>query len=444
MSIDNDLELISSFEKEYCINVFAPLQVAFSHGKGVYLYGVDGKKYMDMIGGIAVNSLGHGNRALTKAISTQAKKLIHCCNYYLIPQRAELAYKLCSKTFADKCFFSNSGAEANEAAIKIARGYFYHKGIDKNEIITAKMSFHGRTLLTCCATGQEKFRRPFAPYCPGFSYAEFNNFEDLESLITDKTAAIMLELIQGESGVNPASLEYIKNVRKLCTDRGVLLIIDEVQTGIGRTGKLFCYENYGIKPDILTTAKGLGGGVPIGAMLCTDEVAKGFLPGDHGSTFGGNPLCCAAANAVLDEISNKFILDNVIEVSEALIAQLKNLKSKYSAITSVRGMGLLIGIDFSDNFTAVGLKQRFLSEGFLVSSIGEHTIRIAPPLIISKKEAMIFCNALEKILKSDKKTSGFKKAGQAIPVEINKKNNTAEAKEDTKNELNNDSNELEE
>lgn len=442
MSIEKDLALTADFEKQYCINVFGPLPVAFTHGKGVYLYDTNGKKYMDMIGGIAVNSLGHGNKALTKAISTQAKKLIHCCNYYMIPQRAELAYKLCSKTFADKCFFCNSGAEANEAALKLARGYFYHKGIDKNEIITAKMSFHGRTLLTVCATGQEKFRRPFGPDCPGFSYAEYNNFEDLESKVTDKTAAVMLELIQGESGVRPANVEYIKQVRELCTKKNILLIFDEVQTGVGRTGKLFCYENYGVKPDILTTAKGLGGGVPIGAMLCTDEAAKGFELYDHGTTFGGNPLCCAAANAVLDEIYDNIILDNVASVSEAIFKELNGFKEKYSAITDVRGMGLLIAIDFSDKYTASGLKEKLLSDGFLVSSIGAHTIRIAPPLIITKREAMLFCGAIEKIIKADKKSSGYMVAGKAIPdvfgkAKLDKKADTsakqeAEASADTK------------
>ena len=247
MNIENDLYLISDYDKKYCMQVFGPQQIAFTHGKGVYLYDTEGKKYMDMIGGIAVNSVGHGNPKLVKAISDQAKKVIHCCNYYLIPQRSELAYNLCSRSFADKCFFANSGAEANEGAIKLARGYFSHKGIDKYEIVTAKMSFHGRTMATITATGQPKFSEPFKPVVPGFRYAEFNNIDSFKEQVNDKTCAIMLELIQGESGVHPADKSFVLEIKKLCEEKGILLIIDEVQTGIGRTGTLFCYEQYGIQ-----------------------------------------------------------------------------------------------------------------------------------------------------------------------------------------------------
>lgn len=399
LTIDKDYYLANQYEKEYCFNVFNPLEVAFTHGKGVYLYDTEGKKYIDMIGGIAVNSLGHNNKALTKTIEQQSKKLIHCSNYYVIPQRADLAFRLCKLSFADKVFFANSGAEANEAAIKLARGYFYHKGSSRRTIISAKMSFHGRTLGTINATGQEKFRKPFGPDCPGFEYVEFNNVDALKEKINSDTAAVMLELIQGESGVRPANKEYVAAVRKLCTDNGILLIIDEVQTGIGRTGSMFCYEQYGIKPDIMTLAKGLGGGVPIGAMLSTNEVASGFEVGDHGSTFGGNPLCCACANTVLEEITNKDILVNVNEVSDAIFTKLDAMRKKYPVIREVRGMGLLIGIEFAELIGAVDMKKALMKEGFLVSSIGTSTIRIAPPLIISKAEAMKFCSALESILK---------------------------------------------
>jgi len=406
MNIENDLYLISDFDKNYCINVFAPQQVAFTHGRGVYLYGTDGTRYMDMIGGIAVNSVGHGNRRLTKAISDQAKKLIHCSNYYLIPQRSELAYKLCKKSFADKCFFCNSGAEANEAAIKLARGYFSHRGIDKYEIITAKMSFHGRTIGTITATGQPKFSEPFKPVVPGFKYAEFNNIEDLMNQITPNTAAIMLELIQGESGVHPADKEYIKQVKQLCQKNNILLIFDEVQTGIGRTGALFCYENYGVAPDIMTLAKGLGGGVPIGAMLCTDEAAKGFVVGDHGSTFGGNPLCCAAACEVLDIIKDGNLVMNASDVGSYIIDKLAGIKQKRGFIEDIRGMGLLIGIEFNNKITAAGMRDSLRNKGFLVSAIGSSTIRIAPPLIITKAEADKFIRALDSILKDTSKITG--------------------------------------
>ncbi|MBO4636542.1 MAG: aminotransferase class III-fold pyridoxal phosphate-dependent enzyme, partial [Clostridiales bacterium] len=267
MEFEKDFQLIKQYDKEYCMNVFSLQDVAFTKGKGVYLYDTEGKKYMDMIGGIAVNSLGHGDPDLKRAITKQAGDLIHCCNYYYIASKSELAFKLCQMSFADKCFFCNSGAEANEAAIKLARGYHYYKGTGRYEIITAKMSFHGRTMATIAATGQEKFRRPFAPDVPGFLYVDFNDIDSLRDAMGPKTAAVMLELIQGESGVHPADKEYIREVRKLCSEQGVLLIIDEVQTGIARTGRMFCYENYGITPDIMTLAKGLGGGVPIGACL---------------------------------------------------------------------------------------------------------------------------------------------------------------------------------
>ena len=406
MAIENDMELTKLYENKYCLNVFAPMPIAFTKGKGVWLYDAEGRKYMDMIGGIAVNSLGHGNKALTKAISDQASKLIHCSNYYMIPQRAELAFKLCSHSFADKAFFCNSGAEANEAAIKIARSYFYYKGQpEKNEIITAKMSFHGRTMATIAATGQEKFRKAFAPNVPGFKYVDFNDISALEVEVDDKTCAVMLELVQGESGVHPADVTYVKQVKKLCLERGILLIIDEVQTGIGRTGRLFCYENYDIIPDIMTLAKGLAGGVPIGAMLCTDEVATGMKPGDHGSTFGGNPLACAAGNVVIDQIasSGSTLLANVNSVSAFLFDKLNALKEKSDKIVDVRGAGLLIGIEFDSSIQAAGMKTRLMQEGFLVSAIGESVIRIAPPLIITQREAAMFVNALAKILKGSRK-----------------------------------------
>ena len=404
MGIEKDFELTRSYDSKYVLNVFNPLPISFTHGKGVWLYDADGKQYMDMIGGIAVNSLGHNNKDLVKAISDQAGKVIHCCNYYMIPQRSELAFKLCSNSFADKVFFCNSGAEANEAAIKIAKGYFYYKGHpEKNEIITANMSFHGRTMATIAATGQEKFRIPFAPNVPGFKYVDYNDIEAVEAAIDEKTCAVMLELIQGESGVHPADVEYIKKLSVLCRTRGILLIFDEVQTGIGRTGRLFCYENYGVKPDIMTLAKGLAGGVPIGAMLCTDEVATGMKPGDHGSTFGGNPLACAAGNVVIDKITDTDLLANVNSVSAFLFEKLNELKEKYGKIVDVRGKGLLIGIEFDESIQAAGMKTRLMQEGFLVSSIGTSTIRLAPPLIITQREAAMFVTALGKILKGSRK-----------------------------------------
>ena len=418
MSIENDLALISDFDKNYCLQVFAPLPVAFVKGKGSYLYDTQGTKYLDMIGGIAVNALGHGNPKLVSAISKQAKDLIHCSNYYYIPQRSELAYRLCRASFADKAFFCNSGAEANEAAIKLARGYFYYKGEARTEIITAEMSFHGRTYGSMTATGQEKFSKPFGPIVPGFKYVPFNDIDAIKLAITPKTAAIMLELIQGESGVRPADVEYVKAVRELCNEKGILLIFDEVQTGIGRTGKMFCYQNYGVTPDIMTLAKGLGGGVPIGAMLCTDEVATGFKVGDHGSTFGGNPLACAAGIAVLEYFGEANLLDNVNLVSAFLFEKLGKLKNKYSCVTSVRGLGLLIGIEFDETVIASGLREELMRNGFLVSAIGRSVIRIAPPLILTKSQANQFVRTLDSLLstrmggKSNPILNAFKNIGR--------------------------------
>ena len=426
MSIENDFSLIKDYDNNYCLQVFNHLPVAFTKGKGCYLYDTEGKKYLDMIGGIAVNCLGYGNPKLTSAISKQAKDIIHACNYYYIPQKSELAYRLCRASFADKVFFCNSGAEANEAAIKLARGFFYYKDINKYEIITANMSFHGRTMGTIAATGQEKFSRPFEPNVPGFVHVPYNDIDAMIDAVNPHTAAIMLELIQGESGVNPADKQYIQEIRKLCNEKGILLIIDEVQTGVGRTGKMFCYQNYGVTPDIMTLAKGLGGGVPIGAMLCTNEVATGFRPGDHGSTFGGNPLACAAGNAVLAVFEEQNIIDNVREVSDELFEKLNTLRSKYNCIRSVRGMGLLIGIEFDDSITAQGMREQLMTMGFLVSAIGKSTIRLAPPLILTKAQAGSFVRALDKILKN---VSGpknvFSKIKDAFPSKKQVKDNVS-------------------
>ena len=426
MSIENDFSLIKDYDNNYCLQVFNLLPVAFTKGKGCYLYDTEGKKYLDMIGGIAVNCLGYGNPKLTSAISKQAKDIIHACNYYYIPQKSELAYRLCRASFADKVFFCNSGAEANEAAIKLARSFFYYKDINKYEIITANMSFHGRTMGTIAATGQDKFSRPFEPNVPGFVHVPYNDIDAMIDAVNPHTAAIMLELIQGESGVNPADKEYIMEIKKLCQEKGILLIFDEVQTGVGRTGKMFCYQNYGVTPDIMTLAKGLGGGVPIGAMLCTNEVATGFRPGDHGSTFGGNPLACAAGNAVMEVFEEQNIIDNVREVSDELFDKLNTLRSKYNCIRSVRGMGLLIGIEFDDSITAQGMREQLLTMGFLVSAIGKSTIRLAPPLILTKAQAGSFVKALDKILKN---VSGpknvFSKIKDAFPSKKQMKDNVS-------------------
>ena len=395
---DIKLQQIIKDDEAYYMPVFGKrVPLVADHGKGVYLYGTDGKKYMDMIGGIAVNTLGHGNSRLCRAISSQAKKVIHCCNYYYNEPQTALARKLVNMSFADKVFFANSGAEANEGAIKLARGYWSKKGTPKPKIITAKMSFHGRTLATIAATGQEKFRAPFAPVMPGFEYVPYNDFEAIKKATDAQTGAIMLELIQGESGVHPADFDYIQSVRKFCTQNKILLIIDEVQTGVGRTGTFFAYEQYGIQPDILTLAKGLAGGVPIGAVLANQSASTGFGPGDHGSTFGGNPLACAAALAVLEEIESKDLLGNVKNVGAFLEKKIQNIGKKTKKIAEVRGKGFLIGIELESG-SAADVKMKLFEKGFLVSSIGSNVIRIAPPLILSKLQAIKFTSALQDVL----------------------------------------------
>lgn len=395
---DIKLKEISTWDENYYMACFGKrIPLVVDHGKGVYLYGTDGKKYMDMIGGIAVNTLGHGNGRLVRAISSQAKKVIHCCNYYYNEPQTLLAKKLVEMSFADKVFFANSGAEANEGAIKLARGYWYKKGTPKPKIITATMSFHGRTMATIAATGQEKFRIPFGPVTPGFEYVPYNNFEAIKKAADSETGAIMLELIQGESGVHPADFEYVQAVRKFCTQNNILLIIDEVQTGVGHTGTFFAYEQYGIQPDILTLAKGLAGGVPIGAVLANKMAATGFGPGDHGSTFGGNPLACAAGLAVLEEIESKGLLSNVMNVGAYVQKKLNSVGKKTKRIAEVRGKGLLIGIELESG-SAADVKMKLFEKGYLVSSIGSNVIRIAPPLNISKFHVIKFISALQDVL----------------------------------------------
>lgn len=396
--MEKQLEWAIHMDKTYYMNVFGDrIPVAFTHGRGSYLYSTEGDKYLDLLGGIAVNSVGHGNARLTKAISVQAKKLIHCSSLYYIPNQGELARALVEKSFADKVFFCNSGAEANEAAIKLARAFFAKKGAPRAKFITALKSFHGRTLAAVTATGQEKYNKDFAPLPGGFFYVPYNDISALEAVVDDTTCAVMLEVIQGESGVIPCTAEYIQAARRICTEHGALLIIDEVQTGVGRTGTFFAFEQMNIVPDIATLAKGLAGGVPIGAMLTTDAVATTFAPGDHGSTFGGNPLATAAALAVLEEIDKKNLMKNATVIGDYFKKKLEKVQKNTGAIAAIRGKGLLIGIELTEP-SAVLLKQQLFEKGFLVGSIGDKVIRLAPPLILTKHEASSFISAFEALL----------------------------------------------
>jgi len=386
-------------DDQYFMNTFGKrIPVCFTHGEGVYLYGTDQKKYMDLNGGIAVNVLGHNNKRLVEAISSQAAKLIHCSNLYYIKPQADLAEKLVklSKGLV-KVFFGNSGSEANEAAIKLARGYFDKKQQPRIKFITAIHSFHGRTLAAVTATGQEKYNKPFRPLFPGFYYVPYNDIKAMEEAIDDDTCAVMLELIQGESGIIPATEEYIQAVAACCKKHGALLIIDEVQTGMGRTGSFFAYEQYGIVPDMVTMAKGLAGGVPIGALLAKGSVACGFVPGDHGSTFGGNPLACAAALAVLDEYEEKQLVNAAKSNGAYFKEALETVAKETGLIKEIRGKGLMIGVELIHP-DAVKIKEQCFAKGYLVNSVGSSVIRLLPPLILQKADIDLFCKDFKEII----------------------------------------------
>lgn len=397
MNINEIIEM----DKTYYMNTFGNrTPVCFQYGKGINLWDTEGNKYYDFLAGIAVNALGHAHPALVKAISEQAAKLIHCSSLYYIEPQAKLAKLLAESSCADRVFFCNSGAEANEGAIKLARIYFKKGGTPgKYEIITLKNSFHGRTLTTVAATGQEKYQKPYMPVTPGFKHVQLNDLEALKSEIGPATCAILMEPIQGESGVNPAELEYVKGVRKLCDENGHLLIFDEIQTGMGRTGKLFGYENYGVEPDIFTLAKGLAGGVPIGALCAKTRVAQAFEPGDHGSTFGGNPLACAAGLAVMETITKEALVKNAADMGDYFRGRLETLAGEYGVIKEIRGAGLMIGIQLAGE-NAVEIKNQLFQKGFLTGSVGSDVVRILPPLIISRAEIDLFIASLGEILRT--------------------------------------------
>ena len=382
----------------YLMHTYNRFPVVLRKGRGIRVWSADGKEYLDFVGGIAVNVLGHCHPKVVVAIQKQAQRLIHVSNLYHIEPQIKLAKLLVTHSFADKAFFCNSGAEANEAAIKLARKYAKeHFDESRYEIITALNSFHGRTLATVTATGQEKFQKGFEPLMPGFKYMPFNDIVALESSITHNTCAIMLEPIQGEGGVKIPSDDYFSKVRELCDSHGLLLILDEVQTGIGRTGKLFAYEHYGITPDIMTLAKGLGGGVPIGAMLATEKVASAFVPGNHASTFGGNPLVCTAAVATLETIlEDGFVLDHCNRMGKYFIERLEQLKGYYEQIIAVRGKGLLIAMELTRD--GMPIVKACLERGILINCTGGNILRFMPPLTVEEKDIDHLAEVLDELL----------------------------------------------
>ncbi len=393
------LNEIIEMDKKYFMNTFGDrTPVNFDYGKGINLWDSEGKKYTDFFAGIAVSALGHSHPKLVDAISAQAGKLIHCSSLYYIENQALLAKVLVENSCADKAFFANSGAEANEGAIKLARIYFKKKNLPmKFEIITLEKSFHGRTLATIAATGQDKYQKSYSPMQPTFLTVPINDLDALEKAITDSTAAIMIEAIQGESGINLTTVEYMKGVREICDKTGILLIFDEVQCGLGRTGKLFGFQHFGIEPDIFTLAKALGGGFPIGALLAKDFVAKAFEPGDHGSTFGGNPLACAAGLAVMDVMLNEDLSGNAAKMGDLLIEKLNKLATKHHFIKEVRGKGLMIGIQLSSEI-AKDIKDKCFEKGYLVGTVGKDILRLLPPLIINAKDIEDMIEMLDEVL----------------------------------------------
>jgi acetylornithine/N-succinyldiaminopimelate aminotransferase len=383
------MDVKKSFDESnhYIMNTYNRYPLVLRKGRGMKVWSSDGKEYLDFVGGVAVNILGHCHPRVVIAIQKQAQRLIHVSNYYYIEPQIKLARLLVEHSFADKVFFCNSGAEAIEAAIKLARKYAKEQGNPKSfEIITAVNSFHGRTLAALTATGQEKFQKGFEPLVPGFKHVPFNDIKALGKAVTEKTCAVMLEPIQGEGGVRVPEQDYLKEVRGLCNEHNLLLILDEVQTGMGRTGKLFAYEHFGITPDIMTVAKGLGGGVPIGAMLATNKAASAFQPGNHASTFGGNPLVCAAGAATIETLlEDGFILDQCNRMSKHFMEKLERLKAAFpELIKEIRGKGLLLGMELAIEGDPV--VKACLEKGMLINCTGGNILRFIPPLIVQRKD----------------------------------------------------------
>ena len=373
--------------------------VAFSHGRGVRLFDLDGREYLDFIGGIAVSSLGHAHPALVEALGSQAARYLHVSNLYQIPEQVEAARRLLAASGLDRAFFCNSGAEANEAAIKLARKRAKTaKGPACHEFLVTENSFHGRTLATLAATGNPRYRQGFEPLPEGFRFVPFDDLDAMRAAVTALTCAILVEPVQGEGGVLPASPGYLSGLRALCDENGLLLVLDEIQTGIGRTGKMFAYQHAGIRPDVVTVAKGVAGGVPAGVMLATEEVAAHFVPGDHGSTFGGNALASAAICAVLDSIERERLVENAEAMGARIVAGLERLRERHAILSEIRGAGLLIGVDLS--IDAAPVVEACLARGLLLNAVRPKTLRLAPPLIVSAPDVDRALEILEDALET--------------------------------------------
>ncbi len=391
---DNEIKALAD---ENIMQTYKRFPIVLVKGQGQKVWDINGKEYLDFVAGIAVCNLGHSHPSVIAALKMQLDQLTHVSNLYYTEPQAQLAKLLVANSFADKVFFCNSGAEANEAAIKLARKFAHENlGDDKFELITMKDSFHGRTMATITATGQEKFQFGFTPLLEGFTYVPFSDLNALKKAINKKTCGVMVEPIQGEGGVNIPDDKYLQGVRSICDQHNILLIIDEVQTGIGRTGKMFAYEHAGIEPDIMTLAKALGNGFPVGAMLAKEKIAQSFTAGNHGSTFGGNPLAMSAALATLQIMLEENILENTRKVGEYFLAQLKKLKDKHKVIKEVRGKGLMLAASLE--VEAADIVQKCMQKGMLINSAGEKTLRFVPPLIINNKDVDQAISILDEVM----------------------------------------------
>lgn len=388
--------------QENICGTYARLPVVFVHGRGLTLWDQSGKEYLDFLAGIAVCNLGHCHPELTEVMCRQADTLVHVSNlFYTLPQ-VELAAELTQKSFADKVFLSNSGAEANEAAIKLARKYSKDRyGAGRFHIISMKDSFHGRTLATLSATGQEKVHKGFEPLVGGFSFVDFNSIEAVEKAITDRTCAVIVEPVQGEGGINFPSPGYLADLKTLCDRYDLLLIFDEVQVGMGRTGTLFAHEQEHVAPDIMTLAKALGNGLPIGAMLATDRVAQAFVPGSHATTFGGTPLVTSVARRVVQLISAPSFLERVRQVGGYFLARLEDLRSKHGLIKEVRGRGLMIGMELK--IPGARIVEKCLEKGFVINCTHDTVLRFVPPLIVQEQQIDRLIQVLDEVLKEENK-----------------------------------------
>jgi acetylornithine/N-succinyldiaminopimelate aminotransferase len=391
-----DSQTMMTLSEKYVANTYARYPVLLVRGKGTRVWDLEGEEYLDFVSGLAVCNLGHCHPKVVKAIQEQAEQLIHVSNFYYIEPQIRLASLLCQHSFADKVFFCNSGAEANEGAFKLARKYAKEKiGKDRYEIITMERSFHGRTLATLTATGQEKFHKGFEPLVPGFKYVPFNDTKALRNAIDSRTCAVMVEPIQGEGGVHCPSEGYLKSLREICDELGLLLIYDEVQVGMGRTGKLFAYEHDGIEPDMLTLAKSLAGGVPIGALLIKKEIADSFKPGDHASTFGGNPLATAAAVAAFTTILDEGMLENCQKMGASFLAQMEEIQKKFPFVKEVRGKGLILGMELKIEGGPV--VREMLKKKILINCTMGNVLRFLPPLIVTQEEIDRVVETLEEV-----------------------------------------------